>query len=72
MKLRKNVEQLATEYVAIEYTTGECTASDKEVLRKGYLAGARDMLEAVSEIVFDKGFTKIPRLQNLINDLIED
>lgn len=67
IKVVKNIEQLAAEYAE---KSGETLL--KGCAKKSYADGARDMLELVSEIVFDKGFRKIPRLQMLITDLKEE
>lgn len=67
IKVVKNIEQLAAEYAE---KSGETLL--KNFAKKSYVDGARDMLELVSEIVFDKGFRKIPRLQMLITDLKEE
>jgi hypothetical protein len=64
IKVVKNIEQLAAEYA--EKSGGTLL---KGCAKKSYADGARDMLELVSEIVFDNGFKKIPRLQLLITDL---
>ena len=63
----KNIGPLAAEYAE---KSGETLL--KGFAKKSYADGARDMLELVSEIVFDNGFKKIPRLQMLITDLKEE
>lgn len=67
MKIIKNIQQLSEEYAAKKSSELEKYA----LLQKGYEDGARDILEVISEIVFDKGHNKIPRLQSLITDLKE-